>query len=228
MMAGRVLRTSDGRFAGSTRGWQRGNKKAGVNRARLAKNNDIYVTRVTKGPGNFKVMERHVSNKELAKRAGVASLAGALGGAYGGKIALRLVDNKARAEGDGGTQVGPAYQRASEARAAARLHRKTMTTHRIRGVLVRSALPLGMAAAVGVGVTLRSNPAMRAQYIAYGRAINTQVRTFRRAKTFQKVNRIQAQQRAYAMRRMGRTLTTGGISRAKRNMFTNSFKITTL
>lgn len=232
-MAGRVLRDSKGRFNGSTRGWQRGNKKAAVNKARLAKNNDIYVARTLKrGRFQYNVMERHVTNKELAKRVGLASLGGSLGGGGGGHLALKFYDARARAKGDSGVQVSPAFQRAGEARVAARAYRKANTIHRVRGALIKSALPLSVAMATPIAMRLALNPgyryAVKSSGIAFSRIGKQKVNSFMRQQTFKKVNRIQQQQRAYAMRRMGRTLTTGGISRAKRNMFTNSFKITTL
>ena len=85
-MAGRVLRSSNGRFAGSTKGWMKGVKRGGgrisayasaPSTSRFSRNRtDIYVQR-TSGKlfkGKYSVKVRTVSKGELAaKRALIAA-----------------------------------------------------------------------------------------------------------------------------------------------------------
>lgn len=125
-MAGRVLRSSNGRFNGSTRGFRAGLKKPSTSRFSSART-DVYLTRTKHalpGKGRYTLTARKITKGErlfqtTALTVGSLSgpvVGGAIGGAIGANIAHQRKTSKNQIVVASGMKLRPALRAARQTR----------------------------------------------------------------------------------------------------------------
>lgn len=206
-MAGRVLRSSNGRFNGSTKGFRKGKKP--VDRRNLAKNNDIYIKKIN--ANQFAVIRRPVTNKEFVF---TSALIGATGAA--GAVGARVYQRKKAV----GAETVSTHKNVYEARVAVQ-RRQAALQHRGKAVLAGAAIAVGS----GVAVSLTRSAMHPASRAAMGRAFAKSTTAYRRQRAFKLAG---VAEKAAKTRLMADVRGLGYMKQARKSIITNSFKITTL
>ena len=210
-MAGRVLRSSNGRFNGSTKGFRKGKKP--VDRRNLAKNNDIYIKKIN--ANQFAVIRRPVTNKEFVFTSALIGGGGVYGGAAGA-VGARVYQRKKAV----GAETVSTHKNVYEARVAVQ-RRQAALQHRGKAVLAGAAIAVGS----GVAVSLTRSAMHPASRAAMGRAFAKSTTAYRRQRAFKLAG---VAEKAAKTRLMADVRGLGYMKQARKSIITNSFKITTL